>query len=240
MRALSASELLRVWERGLSAGPLRRAQELLAAACPESNREGIQSLSIGQRDALLLRLREWTFGRELIGIWLCPACGERIELACAASDFLLSDARPLACVDLEGYHLELRPPNSADLEAVTDHDLSLARLRLLERCLVTANDQGGAVEASRLPDAVLDEAEKQLAAADPQADIQFVLACPNCGARHRAAFDIVSFFWREIESWAVRILREVHTLASAYGWGEEEILALSPVRRQCYLDLAGA
>ena len=37
-----------------------------------------------------------------------------------------------------------------------------------------------------------------------------------------------------------RILREVHTLAAAYGWSEAEILALSPARRRVYLELAAA
>jgi hypothetical protein len=45
--------------------------------------------------------------------------------------------------------------------------------------------------------------------------------------------------WREIESMAGRLLRDVHALASAYGWHEKDILALSPVRRQFYLTLIG-
>ncbi|HEX2516118.1 MAG TPA: phage baseplate protein, partial [Chloroflexota bacterium] len=39
---------------------------------------------------------------------------------------------------------------------------------------------------------------------------------------------------------ARRLLREVHTLARAYGWREAEILALPGRRRQTYLDLVGA
>jgi hypothetical protein len=35
-------------------------------------------------------------------------------------------------------------------------------------------------------------------------------------------------------------LRDVHELASAYGWRESEILALSPQRRQAYLELVRA
>ena len=50
-------------------------------------------------------------------------------------------------------------------------------------------------------------------------------------------FDIVSFFWAEIDAWARRVLREVNVLARAYGWRESDILALSPVRRQIYLSM---
>jgi len=240
MRALSASELLRVWERGLGDGPIRRALGLLSAARPETDIAVIEGLTIGQRDALLLRLREWTFGPELTGTSLCCQCRERIELTFASDDLPAAGPPANAHVAMSGYELQLRPPNSSDIAAVSDQDLPRARLHLLERCLLTAQYRGSPVSISELPEPVLDEAERRMAEADPQSDIQLVVACPACGARNKIAFDIVSFFWREIESWAGRILREVHTLASAYGWREEEILALSPLRRQCYLDLVGA
>ncbi len=51
------------------------------------------------------------------------------------------------------------------------------------------------------------------------------------------AFDIVSFLWNELNAWAIRTLREVHILASAYGWSETDILAMSPWRRQFYLEV---
>jgi hypothetical protein len=38
-----------------------------------------------------------------------------------------------------------------------------------------------------------------------------------------------------LSHWAERCLDQVHTLARAYGWSEAQILALSPVRRACYL-----
>ena len=49
----------------------------------------------------------------------------------------------------------------------------------------------------------------------------------------------MSFLWTEIEAWAWRMLSDVHTLARAYGWGERDILALSPTRRQFYLEMGG-
>jgi hypothetical protein len=79
-----------------------------------------------------------------------------------------------------------------------------------------------------------------MAEADPLADIQLGMTCPFCDHRWRVVFDIVSFLWTEIEAWAWRMLADVHTLAQAYGWGEREILTLSPTRRQFYLDMVGA
>ena len=52
--------------------------------------------------------------------------------------------------------------------------------------------------------------------------------------------DIAGFFWAELDAWARRLLREIHTLARFYGWSEAEILALSPLRRRCYLEMVQA
>ena len=66
MRALSAPELLSVWERGQAQPPVQRTLTLLAAACPGILPDALAELSIGQRDARLLTLREWTFGPQLV------------------------------------------------------------------------------------------------------------------------------------------------------------------------------
>jgi hypothetical protein len=76
--------------------------------------------------------------------------------------------------------------------------------------------------------------------ADPLAAIQLALSCPECGYQWQATFDIESFFWSEINAWANRTLHEVHALASRYGWCERDILAMSPWRRQAYLNMVHA
>jgi hypothetical protein len=96
------------------------------------------------------------------------------------------------------------------------------------------------VAVDLLPADVLGAVEDQMAAADPQADVRLALSCPACGHQWQEVFDIVSFLWGEVQAWALRLLREVHTLASAYGWSEADILALSPQRRQMYLEMVGA
>jgi hypothetical protein len=53
-------------------------------------------------------------------------------------------------------------------------------------------------------------------------------------------FDVVSYFWGEIEDWAMRLFRDVHSLAAAYGWSEREIIGMSARRRRLYLELANA
>ena len=40
-----------------------------------------------------------------------------------------------------------------------------------------------------------------------------------------------------LDAWAKRVLEEVHTLASAYGWAQSEILSMSAARRRRYVAM---
>lgn len=239
MRPLTAPELLRVWEESRARPPGERALALLAAACPGDSRETLLALPIGRRDARLLRLREWTFGPAFTSLARCPECGEGLELGFSVDDVQApagrESAESLLSAAAEGYEVTFRLPSTADLEELDGG--GDARERLLARCLVGARRNGRSRPVNRLPARVLEEVVRRMAEADPQADVHTSLACPACEHGWEATFDIVSFFWAEIETWARRTLRDVHVLASAYGWGESEILALGPDRRQLYLDM---
>lgn len=244
MRPLTASELLAAWEHGFAQPPIQRALVLLVAACPESSSDELAGLSIGQRDARLLSLREWTFGAEVSGLATCPVCAERLELNFSVADLRASssfaETNPVLSLEVAGYEARFRLPNSFDLAAVVDIQEGTAGHRaLLERCLLSAHQETEERALEQLPDAVLDALIEHMACADPQADVQLNLDCPQCSHRWQMVFDIASFFWSEIDAWARRVLREIHTLACAYGWPERDILAMSAWRRQLYLEMIG-
>jgi uncharacterized protein YbaR (Trm112 family) len=244
MRALSAGELLDVWEAGFAQTPAGRALALLAAVNPETSQDALADLTIGQRDAQLLMLRNRLWGSQMAAVLACPGCRERLELALDAREMLAQSSReqpeeiPLTVAE---YNLTFRLPTSLDVLAAIDQgDVETGRALILERCLVSAQQAGAPVSSDRLPAEVAASIAESMAEADPLADIQLDVMCPSCQHRWRVAFDIVSFLWIEIEVWAWRILSDVHTLASAYGWSERDILTLSPTRRQFYLDMVGA
>ena len=106
--------------------------------------------------------------------------------------------------------------------------------------MIEAHCNAEPVAADRLPDDVARQVVERISAIDPQADTRVNLTCPECRNGWSEMFDIVSFFWAEIDAWARRILQDVNVLARAYGWRERDILALSPVRRQLYLAMAQA
>jgi hypothetical protein len=241
MRPLIASELLEAWERGLSEPPWTRALALLSAACSDAAPEALARLSIGERDARLLTLREWAFGSQLLGVANCSNCGERLEWSFNAADLRVTpqvENEGALAVDVDGYRVSFRLPNSVDLAFVTDlKDVGSARLALLERCISNAERDGEQINTGELPEQVAEVIVDRMSQADPQGDLQLDLSCPACNHHWQALFDIESFFWTEINAWAHRILREVHTLGSAYGWRESDILNLSPWRREFYMSL---
>ncbi|WP_327190343.1 hypothetical protein [Streptomyces xinghaiensis] len=116
-----------------------------------------------------------------------------------------------------------------------------ARRMLLARCIVSAVRNGEPVPGDRLPDALPERVRRRIAEAaeraDPAAEVTLHVTCPECGEATPAELDIASYLWTELDSWARDLLLDVHLLATAYGWSEPEILALSPLRRRYYLEL---
>lgn len=241
MRALSAADLLTAWERGLSQSLAQRALTLLAMGCAETPIERLAQFSVGQRDMLLLALREQTFGSQLASIATCPACAAHLELLVNAADIRSppwEDLDQILEVAHTDYIVQFRLPNSLDLATLDPAmDGETIRQQLLQRCVLTAQCADKEIATAELPADVGAAIAQGMAEADPQADVQVALACPQCHHAWQTPLDIVSYFWTEIHAWASRILREVHALASAYGWSEADVLALTPYRRQAYLEM---
>jgi hypothetical protein len=244
MQMLTASKLLSLWERGRSQPSHRQALLLLAAAYPETVPEDLAGLSIGRRDAWLLTLRERLFGTRLVSIANCPACGEKLELSFEISEIRVEtgeEQNSQLSLEMEGYEVLFRLPDSNDLAALLiGADLEVGRGTLLKRCLTEVRLYGKEQTAEELPPEIVAAVTERMSQADPQAIVKLSLDCPSCRQNWLATFDILSFLWSEIETWAKRLLHEIHILARSYGWSEADILAMSTLRRQSYLEMLGA
>lgn len=261
MRVPSAAELLAVWEEGVTQHPVQRAIFLLALIRPEMPLVALAEMSLGERDEQLLALREQLFGSRLVSLAVCPGCGERLELDFDIANIRApaSAARPPqlagdASVRAGDYCVRYRLPSSADLLAIADCvDADTAQRQLLARCVLAIERERAAGEGDeerlavepetltigQLPEAVVEAVAEGMQKASAQSDVQLSLTCPVCQRSWLAAFDIASYLWGEVSDWALRTMREVHALASAYGWREAEILAMSARRRQWYLEMIG-
>jgi hypothetical protein len=243
MRTPSANELLKVWERGHASSSARRGLLLLCTAYADMDEHVLARWSIGRRDASLLDMREQTFGSRLQSIVACPRCAERLEFDFTVANIRVPMSEEPGCVDLRlgEYTVRARLPNSDDLEHLTPGtDMDVALVSLIEQCTLQALHQGEEITPGDLPTEVKEALSAAMSERDAQGNVQLLLSCPACQHEWQATFDIVSFFWSEIHSWAVGLLSEVHALASAYGWREADILAMAPIRRQLYLEMQGA
>ena len=218
------------------------ALSLLFPVFPDYTLEHLANLSIGERDALIFKLHQKTFGKILSGFAKCPKCEEHLEFQMSTSDFLDNHAQNTnRSFKYKNIELFFRPVTGRDLlETQCLDDLNDARLALIDRTVTGVFQNGESITITDLPNEALQILSENLSQSDPLADIMLDLNCPACGETWECLLDIVSFLFHEIAAEAKRLLNEVHILAEAYGWKEKEILALSPGRRLFYMEVAGS
>jgi hypothetical protein len=231
----SAGEYLWLWEQALALGPVERALSLAAAAGADV--DVLRTRPYGQTNARVLALRESMIGADLAATACCPACGSRVEFTVPAADLHVhTPALESSSVVAGEYVVDWRPPTPGDLlDAAGGADPETA---LRRRCLTARSTTGTLVDSATLPADIVELADTAMANADPLADIQVALTCPDCDAAFDADLDLGAFVWAEVEARARRLFHEVDVLARTYGWTEAEVLALSETRRAAYLRMA--
>jgi hypothetical protein len=245
--------ILQAWEDGRKASPGERGLLLLGVARPELTAAAQAGSTVGQRDAALLDLFERLFGAAAPALADCPRCAEPLE-----TDVPIAAIRvqaPAAAPDrftltFDGRTIAYRLPTAGDLAALgaaaPDGNAAALTSWLARRCTLSAEDRDRTALVAKetgfsqdVLTALGTAIAEAVATHDPQAEVRLALDCPSCGFHWSAPFDIVEFLWRRLDGFVSGVLREVHILASAYGWSERDILALSPARRRLYTELIG-
>lgn len=237
-------QLLRLWEEGLQQSLLDRSVRLLAASCSVAELSPVYRMSIGERDVRLLQLREWMFGHRLKNMATCPACGQLTEWETSTHDLRLQSIPGTLTertfnIDLNGYSVRFRLPASSDMvKAIADKNARNEAF-ILSGCILEAKQEDTNADKEKLPPEVYSAIEQRMSEEDPQADIRMKISCPDCTHTWETRFDIMSYLWAEITSWAKRILRDIYLLARTFHWSEKDILSMTPQRRQLYLQMIG-
>jgi hypothetical protein len=244
-------DVLATWEAGVAAGAAERTLLLHALARPPASVDELLATAVGERDADLFGLRRDLFGERLEVVVACPDCDEKLECDLGIGELLgqrADSASPPSAESAEvadaarrvvsgAWSVQFRLPTTADLTALSGYeDAAEARRALLARIVTRAERSGRRVDADRIPAAVQHLIAEAAAQAQPAADIRLAMACPECARQFSAELDIGGYLWRELDVWARAVLSDIHVLASCYGWGEREILALSPWRRRYYVE----
>ena len=241
MRIPSDSELIAIWEMRRGRTPGRpRAHAALACFRAESLEE-VARLSIGARDARLIEIYEYLFGPSLDAFAQCPACAEaaRVQPLHPRPHGTAKSSSAASTLEAGEFRVELRLPDSLDLCAVSGcSDLTQAGRLLMERCVVAAKVDGGAC-TGRGPAGGPDGGDRvEAGRGGPigrDADRSYLpgVQAPVAGlARYRALS--VDEDFRASQAPVARGPRARIGL-----WLDRaRILALSPARRQSYLEMA--
>jgi hypothetical protein len=242
MRVLSQADCLALWESGQALHPLDRGLLAVHAAFPETRGEDVADWPLGRRNGALAQLRSVSFGSAIRGWTACEDCGDKLEFELDGNT-LAERYSPASDGSVRVDGKVFRLPTSRDLAFISgEHDPRHAAMRLMERCMLSGAEEG-LTDPTANPEWIerdLDAVGESMAEADPLAEIMLHFDCPACGGSFDQSLDLVAFLWSEVEGRARHLMLDVHTLASAYGWSEAEILSLSPARRAFYVETARA
>ncbi|WP_166359382.1 hypothetical protein [Pseudomonas akapageensis] len=165
-------------------------------------------------------------------------CGETFEFELPLPA-LVADADADADADATSpIHVALDEQRSVTLRRPTGDDLRnwqtarpasrTAAVRMMLDTLLLAGEVQLQDEA-RLSDSI--------AAADPLTAFAVSCQCPACGAPNEVPIDLDAAALARLRARQRGLLREIHALASHYGWTESQVLTIPPARRAHYLAL---
>lgn len=219
--------------------------------------EVARQLLVGDRQFLLLRLRQATFGDRVRAGLVCPwaDCGKRVSVEFSLAQvpvFELADKGPVYTMTLSkaaaedcddaGREVRFRLPTGADQEELSEWlsvNEAQALTLLLTRCVRAiggfsppGEDRIGAL--SPLARAEIEERMQELA---PGIEQVMEAGCVECGRQFLVPFDVQRFFFGELRVHSDLLYREVHYLAYHYHWSEQEIMAMTRDRRRTYVEV---
>lgn len=206
VRALTGADEEVLFERGAAgsarvSGFLARAIEAIDGLDAPIDEALLGEMLLGDRDYLLLRLRQIELGDAMHQVMRCPACAQKVDVDFAISELpvrRLAVPRPAYRIVLAGTPALVRLPTGADQQAVEALALanpSAANTLLFSRVVLEFDDRARSPDEVRdWPPALRAELAVWLDAHAPGPDLFLDLACPHCKSDMSYAFDLHSFF----------------------------------------------
>jgi len=191
------------------------------------------AVDVGTRDVLLASLLQATAGDLVPACADCPRCGHVMDVPvdlAAVGGLPVHEPGEGLSVMVGGAQVRFRLPTTADLIALAGLPPARDRAALLAACL-------GAGSGELPPADVASAVEDAMERAAPAGAIDILVRCPYCGLESALPLDVPALIWTELDAQATALLRDVHDLATSYGWTEADVLALGPRRRAMYLAL---
>lgn len=213
-------------------------------------------LLVADRQYLLLKLRQLTFGDIVHADLYCPwsGCGQRITLQFGISNLPLKEPperapfysftlSPRACdeEDANDREVSFRLPNGTDQEIVSpllEENEAGALSLLLSRTVQRMGRHSPPSEAriASLSSLGRAEIEAEMERVAPRVELDIETTCAECGRSFLAPFDVHQFFFGEMRADCRFLYRQVHYLAFHYHWGESEIMGMPGNKRRKYIE----
>jgi len=186
------------------------------------------AMPLADLQAALLGLRRLLEGDRIVSEIRCEACGAPVDLSFSIAEYMTAHAprRVRGAVAEDDWYrigsVRFRFPTVADRIAASASPKPEETLRLA--CV-----QGAGPDVRR--------AENALRRMCPLLADLLSGVCPECRRPVSVWFDPVTFVLAEMRERAAFVYRDIHLLASAYGWSETQILELPRARRMRYVEL---
>jgi hypothetical protein len=197
----------------------------------------VRCMLVGDREFLILKLRQMTKGSKLHITLRCTsdACGKDMEISLALDSIPIEERAVEGRIfthKLDGANrIEFRLPTGEDQEELAGRaDHAAAVSELLTRCTVAVPPALTYAEAAPLVEDAIERAA-------PRVDLEVEARCPECGHVLTTALDVAWLALSDLAGDPGDIWHDVHVLAWNYHWPESEILALTPKARRRYIDL---
>ena len=206
VRALTGADEEALFERSRSGSArvsafLSRAIDSIEGLDVPITESWLDEMQLGDRDYLLLRLRQIELGDAVHQVMRCPSCASKVDVDFAISELpvkRLHAMAPAYRVGLGGRELLLRLPTGADQEAISALAVAnpaAANTLLFSRVVLEADGQAPSLDDVRAwSPALRAELAAWLDANTPGPYLLLDLACPHCKADMSYAVDLHGFF----------------------------------------------
>ena len=204
-----------------------------------------RSLSVGDREALVLHLRCLTLGDTMSCVLTCPACAEKLDSICISRNCCCRPIRMRAiCMRCRSarqtLHVGALSPSQRRRSGAGGGDgRRCAGCRggfLLRRACRKSSTSGPERRCRPIPARPRRALAGKMAELDPQAEILLDLVCPACSETFRIPFDMADYFYRSSAGESAILSRDPSSrLLTTIG--ANGILRLSRRKRLRYLDL---
>lgn len=195
-------------------------------------------LAVSDGDRLFAAIYFEYFGEWVEGVATCRQCGSSFAVSFSLKEMTAEMDAPgsqhAVGPDQNGVYTlsdgrRFRLPTCGDQQSVIGLDLEEGASLLRNRCIV----EGNPVEDPALLQA-------GMSVVGPVLDQELETVCPDCGVLESVRFDVQRHLLHTLAREKRFLVREVHLIALAYGWGYEEILDIPRQERRAFVALIQA